>query len=290
MFIVFGTARSGTTLLSTTLSQHSEIVVPRETDFIVPLLLIADRVRKEEIGKRLLADLIVASRSYGATLYAHGVRRVDVEEAIADAEYTPSALLTAIYAKLAEKAGKSLAGDKSPDDIACLAPFFESRVLESEGISVVHIVRDVRDVVLSLLNVEWGGRRAAEAAPLLWNAYNLMLQVASEHFPNYLLVRYEDMVARPRETFECVTDLLGVPFEESMLDHDGRGREWLHMPYHANLAKPIETDRVRLWERQLDPALLDLCERQALEGLETFGYVTGPSRRGRSKAILRLTT
>ncbi|QHW31542.1 sulfotransferase [Paenibacillus rhizovicinus] len=35
MFIIFGSPRSGTTLLSSVLDAHDDIVVPDETDFIV---------------------------------------------------------------------------------------------------------------------------------------------------------------------------------------------------------------------------------------------------------------
>jgi hypothetical protein len=273
VFFIFGTARSGTTLLATSLSQHSRLFVPRETDFVVPLVLIADRIPNEELGKRLIADFIVGSRYFGSSIYPL-LKRPEIEEAIACAPYTATDMLNSLYGRLAANAGKALAGDKSPNDITFLPAFLRSGVLESEAVSVIHVVRDVRDVALSLRNVSWGGRAAAEAVPLSWNASNLMLHHhgATGSIPNYRLVRYEDLVADPAETLAAVAAFLGFEFEEQMLRHEERGREWLHMPYHENLSKPFLTDRVGAWEAELEPDLLALCERDAREGMQAFGY------------------
>jgi hypothetical protein len=44
MLFVFGSPRSGTTLLAQILNSHPEIVVPHETDFIIPFVFVFDRI------------------------------------------------------------------------------------------------------------------------------------------------------------------------------------------------------------------------------------------------------
>jgi len=51
MFVVFGSPRSGTTLLAATLNQNDNIIIPDETDFIIPLAFLLKTVKDEEKGK-----------------------------------------------------------------------------------------------------------------------------------------------------------------------------------------------------------------------------------------------
>jgi hypothetical protein len=60
-FFIFGSPRSGTTLLCASLELNDKIVVPDETDFVVPMGFIFDRVKDVAVGRDLIASLIVSS-------------------------------------------------------------------------------------------------------------------------------------------------------------------------------------------------------------------------------------
>lgn len=273
MFFIFGSPRSGTTLLSTTLDLHDEIVVPRETDFIVPLALLVDRVPNDAVGRKLIAELIVSTRYFPVSIGQH-LKLNDIVTIVKETPYSAPRILDAIYGLLAQRAGKRIAGDKSPDDLNQITVFNKAKILPSECTKVIHIVRDVRDVTLSLLGVQWGSEASARQFPRLWSAQNLTLRyLFPEADKNYLLVRYEDMVRAPDATFRAITSFLGVEFQETMLDHSRRGTAWRHMNYHKNLQEPFLESRIGVWQRELGPDWVRLCEVQAAEGMQTFGYI-----------------
>jgi len=272
VFFIFGTPRSGTTLLATTLDLHPEIVVPRETDFIVPLAFMVERVTKEATGKQLIAQFIVSSRYFPLSVGLY-VKPAEVTEVILGAPYTAVGMLGALSQRVAQNAGKKLAGDKSPDDLSHLNILAKSKLIPSTEVKVIHLVRDVRDVALSLTQVEWGGTGAATYVLQRWSYQNMALRwLYPEPAANYLFVRYEDMVQKPAESFERITAFLGVAFQEQMLDHTRRGMALRHVKHHQHLQQPFQANRVGAWRKELSPELVALCEAHGREGLEVFGY------------------
>jgi hypothetical protein len=284
MFFIFGSPRSGTTLLAQTLTAHSGIEIPYETDFIVPAAFIFDRVRDAEAGRPLLENLIVSSTAFKNSL-GHYLSAGDVREIIVGSGYDLTSLLDALYAAVARSAGKRLAGDKSPNDLQ-----FVRMVLKGLGmtdrkprtppaIKIVHLVRDLRDVMVSVKERGWT-RDIDLYFPRMWNASNLYLHSLLAGEPSgYHLLRYEDMVSEPERVFGEICSFLSVDFEAAMLDGDKRAARFRRMPHHQGLFKPISTERVGAYRRELDPALVAQYERQAGEALEVFGYGTSDASR-----------
>jgi len=71
MFIIFGSPRSGTTLLAQVLAAHPDIVLPEETDVIIPCAFIFDRVHDAKPRKSMLSNIIVNSSKLSSTLGAY---------------------------------------------------------------------------------------------------------------------------------------------------------------------------------------------------------------------------
>ncbi len=62
------------------------------------------------------------------------------------------------------------------------------------------------------------GMSAEDGAALLWYVRNLLyFDLALEKNPSVLLVRYEDLVARPRESFPRIFDFIGCHFDQKYL-------------------------------------------------------------------------
>ena len=68
MFVILGSMRSGTTLLAQCLNAHPDLVVPDETDFVIPVAFLVDRVADEALGKRLVGGLVVGSKRYAESI------------------------------------------------------------------------------------------------------------------------------------------------------------------------------------------------------------------------------
>src|SRR5688572_25950140 len=152
MFIIFGSPRSGTTLLASSLDQSADLVVPHETDFIIPMAFIVDRVKDPARGRPLVADMIASTEGFPQSLGQY-VSRTDLVKCIGAAPYALPEMLEAIYARVAQVARRRIAGDKSPNDLA-YARMLIKHGLPRSGVKVIHIVRDVRDVLLSLNEVQ----------------------------------------------------------------------------------------------------------------------------------------
>jgi len=65
---------------------------------------------------------------------------------------------------------------------------------------VVHIIRDGRDVARSLLAQEWGPRSIEDAAEE-WRSAIVAARAAAPRLPHYREVRYEQLLAGPRDLF-----------------------------------------------------------------------------------------
>ncbi|WP_244826074.1 sulfotransferase [Caballeronia sp. TF1N1] len=271
MFILFGSPRSGTTLLKESLNLHPEIIIPFQTTFISAVAHIMGSMSDWSKSRALVAQFITSTDDFASTLAPH-ISAEEVYSALNSAAPTVAGVLNAIYSKIAENNGKSVAGDKTPDDLLSIRKLEEVGLLGSD-IKFLHIVRDVRGIISSLHNVSWSPPGIEEYFPRLWNYTNLHLHRAMASKPNYLLVRYEDLVANPREALTRCTELLGLPFDERMLDHASRAPVLRHDQSHQNLSLPFQPERANSWEKTLSPEIVRHCRDTSGEAMRVFGYL-----------------
>ena len=272
MFFIFGSPRSGTTLLAQCLDSHPDIVVPDETDFIIPLAFIFDRIRNADVGRAMIANLVTHAVATTSSLGEY-LSPETLREVIGSSPYEPAAMLEAIYAELARRSGARLAGDKSPNDLLFLRMLVKVKGIGPDT-KIVHLVRDIRDVMVSLNQQQWAPD-ADLYFPRFWSTSNLYLRALfHEDRSRYRLVRYEDMVRSPQPVYEDLCRFLGVAFDPGMLACEKRHGRYRKMAHHRRLFEPITTSRIGLYRSQVDNEMLGHYERQAHEGLEVFGYLT----------------
>lgn len=272
MFFIFGSPRSGTTLLAQCLNNHTDIIVPDETDFIIPWAFVFDRIRDSEIGKDLLLKLITHSTAFQKSIGEY-LPKERLAKIINDSAYQPAQMLDAVYAELAKAAGKKIAGDKSPNDLLFLRMLVKVGGIEGPHMKLVHIVRDIRDVMVSLNRVRWVDDLDLYF-PRFWSNSNLYLHsLYRKKTSEYLLVRYEDMVCDPERTFRGICRFLRVDFQEEMLDFRRFSARYQGEPAHAKLYTPISAGHIGAYRRELGRETVRAYERQAREGLQRFGYL-----------------
>ena len=91
----------------------------------------------------------------------------------------------------------------------------------------IHVIRDGRDVALSVLDRTV--RDDVDAAEVA-RRWRRKIERAHEDRPkldHYLEVRYEDLVADPRPALERICEFIELPFDEAMLDYHERSGERL---------------------------------------------------------------
>lgn len=271
MFFIFGSPRSGTTLLAQCLSSHSDIVVPGETDFIIPLSFIFDRIREPQMGRRLIKDLIIHSVAFQTSIREF-LDEEQICEVINKCDYHPAQMLNSLYAEVATAAGKLIAGDKSPNDLLFLRILIQVGGLSHPNTKILHIVRDIRDVMVSLNKVRWVTDLDLYF-PRFWSDSNLYLySLYKDNASTYLLIRYEDIVRKPARILHKICDFLQVDFQKGMLDSHNFSSRYKGIPHHAKLYSPITSDNVGVYKKEVSKLLLKSYEQQAKEALVTFNY------------------
>ena len=212
-FFVLGAARSGTTMLRLMLNRHSRLAIPFESHFLRQILaeLTMDRpLESSEVDR--MADLVVYEKNFKSWhLDASNVR----QELIRRAPARLAELVDALFRMEIAGSGKPRWGDKTPNYYHCWRPLM--RLFPSSRL--VHIIRDGRDVNLSLEKVGWHGPTAADRARYWQERVEMAKEAARELGPERnLIIRYEELVLSTQVTLEAVCDFLGEEFEPGMLN------------------------------------------------------------------------
>lgn len=271
MFFIFGSPRSGTTLLAQCLNAHTEILIPHETDFIIPLAFTFDRIRQPDMGKEILIKLITHSSAFQTSIGEY-LNHKQIAKIINNCNYHPAQMLNSLYAALALAGNKNIAGDKSPNDLLFLRMLIKAGALDSTNMKIIHIVRDIRDVMVSLNKVQWVTDLDLYF-PRFWSNSNLYLHLLYKDKKHvYLFIRYEDMVNNPALTFHKICNFLEVEFQKGMLDSQNFNRRYKNVPAHSNLYKSISADNIAVYKNSITETLLKSYEKQAGEALSIFKY------------------
>jgi Sulfotransferase family len=183
---VVGATRSGTTLLRLMLDAHPEVAIPSETHFIPKLIRTCERWR---VTPDMLADVVIEHKRWGDF-------HLDADELRARyREIEPlnmSDAVRAFYAMYAEGQGKPRWGDKTPGYLRYMRRI-EWVLPEAR---FIHLIRDGRDVALSVLPMNWGPTNLTEAAEL-WVERVSVAREQSRLVGHYMELKYEDLVTDP---------------------------------------------------------------------------------------------
>jgi hypothetical protein len=282
---VVGVPRSGTTLLRLMLDAHSELAIPPETHFLPKLIRLCKQAGGDGSDARAGAiELITQHRRWPD----FGLEPEDVSARLAgEGPLTPAAAARAFYEAYAAKHGKSRWGEKTPQYLKTMKRIGEA-LPEAH---FVHIIRDGRDVALSLLEVSWGPKTIEDAA-VQWTTQIRRARRKSRSVPHYIEVRYEGLVADPEPIVRRVCETLELAFEPPMLSYHERAGERMEglardlevggdrpqIPaaerarQHALVSEAPRTERVGRWREQMDPADVATFEGIAGPTLAELGY------------------
>jgi hypothetical protein len=260
-----GCGRSGTTLIRVIFNAHPQVAIPRESHFIPQIA--SDRRRLEVAGGvdagRLLSALEADERFRRWKLPRERVKR-RLERALD----LPDAIRR-LYALHAKRHGKPKYADKTPN-YATQLPLLAGLFPEAR---FVHVIRDGRNVALSLVERSFGPSRTDDAA-LYWRRQVTEARAAGAALgrERYLEYRHEDLTSDPEGTVRTVCSFLDLGFAPEMLRyHEGRRPG---STFHRHLAKP-PTAGLRDYRAHLGPVDVRTIELLAGALLADLGYDVG---------------
>ena len=275
VFIV-GASRSGTTLLRRIVDAHPEIAITRETHWITKLLDGEHGIAPDEpVGPDLLGRLATVEKFTRMDVDHAALERLLARtEPVSYAEFVRT-----VFDLYGKAQGKPLVGDKVPTyvvDIPVLHELFPYA-------RFVHLIRDGRDVCLSVL--DWERRHRSFAKLATWDADRVSTTAlwwerrvragraaGAPLGPElYCELRYEALVADPERTCRSLCAFLEVPYDERMITfHEGREKD--DATLSAKRAwRPI-TPGLRSWRTDMSGDDVERFEAVAGTLLDELGY------------------
>jgi hypothetical protein len=275
LFIV-GCARSGTTLLQRVVDAHPHIAITPEIHWIA-------NFKKREAGsttngfvtKEIVFTLLEHKRFPQLEVSSDEFKKlIGSDQTLSYAEF-----LTRFFNLYRKVKGKPLVGNKTP---AYVRRILALHTLWPKA-RFVHLIRDGRDVCLSVMNWKKAGHSVGryltwEEDPVstiaLWWKEKVQLgrQAGHQLGPElYYEMRYEDLMANPGKECEALCQFLRVPYDEAMIRfHEDRTKTGPHFKGKRALL-PI-TSGLRDWRKQMATEDVERFEALAGDLLDELDY------------------
>ena len=274
---VSGPPRGGTTLLELVLSAHPEITIAPETTRAIARLLSTETYASGPLAARQLTRAVqileedpklnswpgFCVKEFLATLPTEGL--------------TLAALLDRLFVDFAERngGGTRFLGNKKSLYVDGLGPATK-RVFPDARF--IFVMRDPRDVIRSLLRSHqqddvWG------AALCCYRMHRHAERMRRYYSEDTFVIRYEDLVRRPRETCEEMCRFLGLSYHEQMvrfheLNVGGARLIGLTRSIHPNTTTPFNPELIGQWKKEgtFTPRELRLIENALRRYMNRYGY------------------
>jgi hypothetical protein len=273
LFIV-GCARSGTTLVHRIVDAHPEIAITPEMHWITRHF----KSRNGLVASALVSELVGHKR-----FAQFEIPREQFEGLLGSGEAIPyPTFLRRVFGLYGKINNKPLVGNKTP---AYIRRMLDLHALWPEA-KFVHIIRDGRDVCLSVLNWKKAERTAGRYASweedpvsttALW--WERKVRKAREDGATlgpglYHEMHYEDLVEDPERECKRLCEFLGVPYDDAMIRF-AEGKTKTDLPNARKTPKkawlPI-TSGMRNWRTEMPATDIQRFEAAAGNLLEELGY------------------
>jgi len=271
-FFIVGNDRSGTTMLRLIVDRGADAAVPPESMFLTDFAAGFDAggPRDAQAAAELMREVW---RHPKVRLWGLAPQAPAVPPELSGRE-AYRFIVAAPFEAYAARHGKQRWGDKTPhyvhhvDHLLRLWP----------RARVVVLVRDGRDVALSLRRMPFGPNNAWAAAQWWARGVRAGARAQREHPDSVLTVHYEALAERPQEQVQRLCGFLGLGYDEDMLALD-HVDPTLIVPDQAawfpTLFDGINTSAVGRWQREMSRRDRRIFAALAGAELEQLGYEVG---------------
>ncbi len=285
MPVIVGAPRSGTTLLRFMLDAHPDLAIPPETGFLTLGHSLPDE------GEQVREHFFEAITHFPPDAPAwddFGVSRHRLWSLLqATIPFTIADGYRAFYRAYAERFGKPRWGDKTP--MHCLHLAAIQRVLPEAYF--VHVIRDGRDVALSLRQTWFSPGSEIETLAEYWMTCVTTARRQAAQCRHYLELRFEELVQDTDAVLARVCRFIDLAYSPEMVTYHRRTPERLKehrdrtrpdgtmVVSHADrlrqqmlTTQPPRTSRVQAWRTDMPLDERARFERVAGDLLVELGY------------------
>ncbi|MCP4591406.1 MAG: sulfotransferase [bacterium] len=273
--IVGGAARSGTTLLSVILNSHPELVCGPESD------LFRRYPQLERLSVNLPTWLWHVARGWTEPFRSlaadFGVSHWWIRRTWLHAR-TPAEFIDRFFSDYARRHGAVRWVDKTPANVKCIEYVFA----HFPQAKFVHLIRDGRDTCCSVL--AWSRRYHSDpldirSAATTWANWVQQGREWTDH-PNYIEVRYEELVSASEAVLRPLLDFLELPWRDEVLNYHTKAqtnRPDLAQAHLEGVSKPVFSSSTGRWRKDLTLEDRRVVEAVAGDTLRELGYATSPT-------------
>jgi hypothetical protein len=283
MFFILGRPRTGSTLLRTLFDAHPQVIIPQEW----PMLLLLnfqfgkvkswDKPKLEAFYQALFQPLRIP---YWSIRNWPGIdlERLHKNILCCEGEQTLETLLKVVYfhyISFFEKNEIVLIGDKNPaisNHPELLAKLFPTA-------KFIHLVRDYRDNLVSLLDVDFEMPNVTLLTYRWKYSYRVIEKASALHPERFFTIRYEDLVKQPESSFGQLCSFLEIPEDPSIFSFHTRKDELersyppeILQRYFKSLMQPIDDRKVGVYKQKLTQKQIRIADLVAGEMAEKAGY------------------
>ena len=255
-----GAGRSGTTLLRVILDSHPNIAC----------------------GPELKVSPVIAQMWYEfQTKYINIVKEYFITQD--DINRIFAQIITSFLEKYLNKTGKNRIAEKTPNNIR-IFKYLHEMFPDSP---LIHVIRDGRDVVASLLSMDWETptgepidytRDAVKAAEFWYSAVTagkMFAQEINSGIRVYFEIRYEDIVNKSEECLKKLFSFIDEPWDPLVLKYYEQERNLAGESSAKQVSQELYTSAIGRWERDLTKEQKEKIKPIIGELLITLGYAKG---------------
>jgi len=245
IFIV-GTQRSGTTLLRLILNAHSQISIPEEATFLMPLL------KRKYFERPISGSELRSFVNYLSLNPQFKLWNYDISSLISSLSQkdtiTLRELLDELFSSYSRSQGKKIWGDKTPSffrKIDILYSLFPNA-------KFIHIIRDGRDVFDSWRKMDPSKNNAAVVA-LDWCYKLFTIEKSFVKIPSdkKITIRYEDLLENPEQVVKLLCKLIDIKYESNMLNFYRTSNKYIGSHHSKLIFQPINKYNRFKWKKTL---------------------------------------
>ena len=217
IFLV-GCPRSGTTLLQSLLTAHSQINSFPESHFFRNLI-------PEHNSKRYWLGVASRKAQPRFEAFLKEIEREDLSSYLSQFalfQYQYIQTFLRVLDTITQQQEKTIWIEKTPDHIHYIK-YIEKQIT---GAKFIHIIRNGADVVASLYEVThkyskiWGGKWNIDKCIKQWKK-DVEISLEHQNRNNHLIVQYEQLIENSSLALEQICDFIDIEFEEIMLENYG---------------------------------------------------------------------
>jgi hypothetical protein len=268
---VVGVPRSGTTLLAAMLGAHSRMSCGTETRFFrfLPNACV-DQLCAPESWPENAVDFLYTMKLVDIPVPDHyNLNRQQIYDYLSVQPPSIQNILASLTEQFMIVEEKSRWVEKSPEHLMYVNNI-RNYFPESP---IVRIIRDPRDVALSLIKTPWAPQDFLEAI-IYWRIYDENSARFFKSDANCYTIYYENLIQSPEIELKKLCEFLGEDYEDQMLDTSRSAANIVTKKdsWHRIVDKPVDLSRLFVWKNGLTQDINRVAEALIGDRLETYGY------------------